>query len=334
MARVGVDDNFFSLGGDSIRTILLVSRARRRGLELTLRDVFQYPTAEALALVARLPETAPAPKTSPAPFSLLPDDVDRNQFPTSVEDAYPLAMIQAGMLFHILDSPQLGLYHNVMHDDFESDQPFDLAAFQAAVDRSVARHGLLRTSFDLHTHSQPLQLVHRTAQLTVRYSDLRSLSNAEQYAVLADCYKEEMEHAYDLTAPPLLRFRIHHLSDIRFRVITTECHAVMDGWSFYSLLVEIFNSYSALVTHSDPGPADHPSASYRDFIANERRLLETSDYKEFWRRKLAGRNTSTIRAWPRAPTQRGDATVPVGLLADGRVVICSDSRSCAGVRCR
>ena len=51
--RVGIDDSFFSLGGDSIMSIQLVSRARREGLELTPRDVFQQPTVTALAAVAR-----------------------------------------------------------------------------------------------------------------------------------------------------------------------------------------------------------------------------------------------------------------------------------------
>ncbi|HEX6640691.1 MAG TPA: amino acid adenylation domain-containing protein, partial [Thermoanaerobaculia bacterium] len=58
LERVGIDDNFFSLGGDSIMSIQLVSRARRAGLELTPRDVFQNPTVEALAAVARVPEQA------------------------------------------------------------------------------------------------------------------------------------------------------------------------------------------------------------------------------------------------------------------------------------
>jgi amino acid adenylation domain-containing protein len=53
--RAGIDDNFFRLGGDSIVSIRLVSRARRAGLELTPRDVFRHQTVQALASVARLP---------------------------------------------------------------------------------------------------------------------------------------------------------------------------------------------------------------------------------------------------------------------------------------
>src|SRR4029077_19501889 len=50
--RVGIDDNFFERGGDSIVSIQLVSRARRAGLSITPRMVFQHQTVEALAAAA------------------------------------------------------------------------------------------------------------------------------------------------------------------------------------------------------------------------------------------------------------------------------------------
>ncbi|MFF4398373.1 non-ribosomal peptide synthetase, partial [Streptomyces sp. NPDC001480] len=61
MPSVGVDEDFFALGGDSIRSIQLVSRARAAGLALTTRDVFTHRTAAALARAAhRVEEEVPA----------------------------------------------------------------------------------------------------------------------------------------------------------------------------------------------------------------------------------------------------------------------------------
>ena len=61
LERVGIDDNFFALGGDSIMSIQLVSRARQAGLAITPRAVFQHQTVAALAGVATLiEETASA----------------------------------------------------------------------------------------------------------------------------------------------------------------------------------------------------------------------------------------------------------------------------------
>jgi amino acid adenylation domain-containing protein/non-ribosomal peptide synthase protein (TIGR01720 family) len=66
--RVGVDERFFTLGGDSIMAIQLVSRARRAGLQLTPRDIFEHQTVEALAAVAVsvLPAAEAAPRRTPA----------------------------------------------------------------------------------------------------------------------------------------------------------------------------------------------------------------------------------------------------------------------------
>ena len=52
LPRVGIEDNFFALGGDSISSIELVSRARQAGLLITPRDIFQHQSVEALAAVA------------------------------------------------------------------------------------------------------------------------------------------------------------------------------------------------------------------------------------------------------------------------------------------
>src|SRR5690606_7038063 len=51
LTRVGVGDHFFHLGGDSISSIRLVSRARERGLTLTPKDVFEHPVLRDLARV-------------------------------------------------------------------------------------------------------------------------------------------------------------------------------------------------------------------------------------------------------------------------------------------
>ncbi|MER7562561.1 amino acid adenylation domain-containing protein [Streptomyces sp. NPDC097941] len=70
--EVTVDDNFFAMGGDSIVSIQLVSRARRAGLVLTPRDVFQHQTVAGLALVAAAPDdrsTAHDPGSGSVPLT-------------------------------------------------------------------------------------------------------------------------------------------------------------------------------------------------------------------------------------------------------------------------
>jgi acyl-coenzyme A synthetase/AMP-(fatty) acid ligase/aryl carrier-like protein len=86
LTLVGADDNFFALGGDSINSIQVVSRARRAGLALTLKDIFQHKTAEAIAGVVRpLAEPAEAPREQRAQpalalVSLADDEADELEF--------------------------------------------------------------------------------------------------------------------------------------------------------------------------------------------------------------------------------------------------------------
>ena len=61
--RVGIDDSFFALGGDSILSILLVSRARQAGLVITPRAVFEHQTVAGLA--AAVTPAAEAPTSEP-----------------------------------------------------------------------------------------------------------------------------------------------------------------------------------------------------------------------------------------------------------------------------
>ena len=69
--RVGIDDNFFDLGGDSILTIQVIARARARGLELNVRQLFQYQTVHELAQELECAQESCAPLAETAPFSLI-----------------------------------------------------------------------------------------------------------------------------------------------------------------------------------------------------------------------------------------------------------------------
>ncbi len=103
--RVGIDDNFFALGGDSIMSIQLVSRARKAGLTITPRAVFQHPTVSALAPVAKPVEKRTEGRIlSDLPLVALTQSESeqlRRDYP-QIEDILPLSPSQEGLLFHAL----------------------------------------------------------------------------------------------------------------------------------------------------------------------------------------------------------------------------------------
>src|SRR6185437_1305387 len=111
LPQIGIHDNFFDLGGDSIRSIQVKAKARQRGLDCSIDQIFQYQTIHELAQVLKS-LTADVPARLSEPFSLISAE-DRLRLPDDVEDAYPLATLQAGMLFHREYSPETALYHDI-----------------------------------------------------------------------------------------------------------------------------------------------------------------------------------------------------------------------------
>ena len=109
--RVGALDNYFALGGDSIRSIQVLSRAHSEGLHFTLPQLFSGPTVRELATQVRRGEPVELVQRT-APLSLLASE-DKSRLPLGIEDAYPLIELQAGMLFHAAYSAETSVYHDV-----------------------------------------------------------------------------------------------------------------------------------------------------------------------------------------------------------------------------
>ncbi|MEA2691482.1 MAG: hypothetical protein QOJ16_869, partial [Acidobacteriota bacterium] len=300
--RVGIHDNFFTLGGDSILSLRVLSLAAARGLQLSLPDLFRHQTvAELATVVVGVPEESPRPRSrGRVPFSLLSAE-DRACLPEDVVDAYPLTHLQAGMLYHMRLTPGEPLYHNV--DSWHLKAPFDVELFREAVRRTVARHPVLRTSFDLVSGREPFQRVHREAMLPVLVEDLRALTPAEQELRVGARIAAEKRQVFDLGRPPQLRFLVHLRGPDTFQFTLVENHAILDGWSLNSTLTEIFALHFALLAGESSEEPPPISAAFRDYVALERETLASPAAEAFWNRRLDGWDPVPFPRWP-APKER------------------------------
>ncbi|MCY0941350.1 non-ribosomal peptide synthetase [Streptomyces antarcticus] len=279
LARVGVEDGFFDLGGDSIRAVALVGAVRAAGYDVSVRDVFASRTVAALAELATSRPAAAATRAV-APFELI-GDADRAKLPSGLSDAYPMAQTQIGMIVEMLADRELHRYHGVTSFRVRDDEPFVEAALIAAARGAVERHEVLRSSFDLSTFSVPMQLVHAEADVPVEVTDLRGLAPDELRERLKEFQARERADVFDVTRAPMLRVRAH-LADDGWWLTMVRCHAITEGWSNYNLLMELLDGYRALREGAEPQRPEPPEVRYADFVAGELRALESPQDRAYW----------------------------------------------------
>ena len=260
---------FFCVGGDSIRSIEVRSRAEQLGIRFSLQQLFQYQTIGELS--PQLNGTSVKP-TRTQPFSLV-TDADRERLPDEIEDAYPLAMLQAGMLFHSEYAAGVATYHDVF--SFRLRAPFDEDALRSAVEHLMLRHSVLRTSFDVSSFSEPMQLVHRSAPVPLAVDDVTHLETVEQEDVISSWLSDEGKTRFDWAQPPLFRIQVHRRSEHTFQFSLSFHHAILDGWSVASMLTELFQSYLSNLGQSVTQMSRCLKTSYRDFVALERQAIRS-----------------------------------------------------------
>ncbi|MEV8526624.1 amino acid adenylation domain-containing protein [Streptomyces sp. NPDC052000] len=280
--RVGVDDSFFDLGGDSIRAIALVGALRSAGYDVAVRDVFDFRSvAQLCESITGRPALAPGTETV-EPFALL-DEADRAALPTGVTDAYPLSQMQLGMVVEMLADTRRNLYHNVSTFKIRDEEPFDPEAFHAAGRLVTARHEVLRTSIDLTGYSRPLQLVHAEAEMPLGWQDLSGLDAAAVDRALRAFTVRERADVFDLAVPSLMRFHAHLTDDTTgWWISVTECHPILEGWGHHSLLMELIECYRALRDGREPEPFEAPAVRFADFVAGELTALESAEDRAYW----------------------------------------------------
>ncbi|ELC0772994.1 non-ribosomal peptide synthase/polyketide synthase [Pseudomonas aeruginosa] len=248
--RVGLDDNFFSLGGDSIVSIQVVSRARQAGLQLSPRDLFQHQNIRSLALAAK----AGAATTE--------------QGPASGEVA--LAPVQRWFFERAIPNRQ----HWNQSLLLQARQPLDGDRLGRALERLQAQHDALRLRFREERGAWHQAYAEQAGEPLWR----RQAGSEE--ALLALC--EEAQRSLDLEQGPLLRALLVDMPDGSQRLLLVIHHLAVDGVSWRILLEDLQRLYADL--DADLGPR---SSSYQ---AWSRHLHEQAgarlDELDYWQAQL------------------------------------------------
>ena len=280
LGEIAVDDSFFDIGGDSIRAVRLVGLMRERRHDVMVQDLFSHKSIAELAGVLEGRAPLVSPHCAIEPFSLL-DPSTRAMLPGGLTDAYPVARLQLGMLYEMLRDRSDHSYHDVTCFYIRDDRPFTLPAFREAARAVAARHDVLRTSFDLTTYSEPIQLVHEGAEIPIVVHDLSGHSAARQEELVAHFISDQRHRPFDIGQAPLLSLHVHVLGPAAWRLSMIQCHAILDGWSEHLVLRELLDGYRAAA--ADTEHEYEPLAlRFADFIPLEHAAVQAEETRRFW----------------------------------------------------
>ncbi|MEB4211817.1 non-ribosomal peptide synthetase, partial [Mycobacterium sp. 94-17] len=306
VARVGIDESFFDLGGHSLSAARLVARVRaERGVDVPIRALFDAPTVAGLAewITAHAGEHAAAaltaqPRPSVVPLSFAQNRlwfIDQLEGPSPVYNMAVALRLEGGL---------------------------DVAALGAALGDVVSRHESLRTVFDA-VDGVPQQVVLRVEGVDFgwRVVDATGWSAAQLDQAIA----EVAGHRFDLAAEIPLRARLFRLGVDEHVLVAVVHHIAADGWSLGVLAADIGAAYGARSGGQAPGWAELP-VQYVDYTLWQREQLgDLSDPDSliatqvgYWERTLAGLperlQLPTDRPYPPVADYRG-ASVEVNWAA-------------------
>ncbi|GAA3670614.1 hypothetical protein GCM10022267_66800 [Lentzea roselyniae] len=285
VGRVGVDDDFFELGGDSILSIQVASRLRSAlGAEVSPRQMFDTPTVRALAdaLVPGEPAQERVPRLSPQP------------------EQAPLSFSQQRLWFLDEFAPGTAEYNILSAVRLRGELRVDVLT--EALATLAGRHEALRTTFD-YVGERPVQVVHPVGDLP-----LERLDGADE-DILRQRLRQEMTRPFDLRTGPLARALLVEVADDEHVLVLTLHHIITDGWSMGVLVEELSACYTAAL---DGGRAELPElpVSYVDYAVWQRDRLSGAALDrqvDYWREQLAGVTSLDLPTdRPRPPVRTSD----------------------------
>lgn len=293
VSGIGIDDDYFALGGDSLKAMRLIIRINKlMGANLEVKDIFSNTTIEKLSLLItkfpgqteRIEETL---QRGLAKFALLKaaieaEDKNGTLLPVGYEDIYSLASIEKGMIYAYLYRSNEAVYHDQYTIEFRI---YDVAALKSAIGQLITRHSMLRTRYYLNRFSQPVKVVMQDIDLPFSLEDVRHLDKSLQEAHINSYLQQDISSRFTFDGDILWRMKVFRLTADDYYLVWTFHHALMDGWSGAVFRTELSQ---LLAANGDMSVLPPLKYSYKDYCALCLEKQITEDTRTFWQQQLGG----------------------------------------------
>lgn len=288
--KVGVNDNYFSLGGDSIFSLQIAAQLKGSGIQLDVHDIFTYQTVALLAQqIEASNNKAVKEHTSIAPFSMV-NEAEKNELSSHYQDAYPMSTLQLGMVFHSQLDEHDGVYHDIFTNHVKF--PWQESAFRNALDAVIQRHPILRTGFILE-REVPLQVVHKSINTPLKIVDVIHLGEAQQNVHVEEWINETLTKEFEWLEGPLFEVVVFLRGTDSFEFCLSFHHSLLDGWSRAALTTDLHESYQQLLKNHQQSNLQE-NWLFRDFISLEQAALQSEEAMLFFSSMLADSPTNQL----------------------------------------
>jgi amino acid adenylation domain-containing protein len=289
--RISIHDNFFAVGGDSIRAVMIAQACKKQGLQIGVIDLLDHRTIFELAeQTAHRAMNAPAISGAPPVSGTAPPARAELFARLGIQHpVYPVSGMQATMFEHyrLHAGDGHGIYHVQQSYRFADDHP-DHGAMERAVVGLVAAHPVLRTVALRTDDGEWLQCTLPEIAVPFSVHDLRAIAPEERERQVSAFIASDRckPFAHNDQASALLRFAWLRLTDTDYELFMSIHHGVDDGWGNQIFLSQLFELYLSARTGAAAAvaPRNHVSLEY---IALEQLNARDPEHAAFWAARAA-----------------------------------------------
>lgn len=256
---ISIDDDFFELGGDSIRVIQLVSKMIKNKYKVEVKHLFEYSTIKLLANFLNEREEKLVNKK---------EIVQQKHF--------RLSPLQEGMFF--LSLIQDGKTH-IIQREFELIGQLDINHFKNVLEKVVEEFPVLTSSF-FEVDGLPMQKFIVKRQIPFQFFPLENTSEKHQKSKIKKYKKKQLNNGFNLTNDSLFVVDIWETGNNQYQLLLTYHHIILDGWCFQILAKKIMDAYNRVAKISNNG-----APSYDKFIGWIENRNAGNDI-DFWKNYL------------------------------------------------
>ncbi|WP_058991277.1 non-ribosomal peptide synthetase [Anaerococcus rubeinfantis] len=262
--NIGVDNNYFSIGGDSLIATSIIGKIRNKlGIKLSIRDIFENPTVNKLAIFINNNKCKEVENEQ-----LIVPDKD------SLYEPFPLTDVQMAYWIGRQGAYKLGNVSTHCYFEFDIEN-LDFIKLQNAINQMIKFHQSLRT---IILDSGKQQILENNPEFLINFNDLTYLDDELKDRTLKQIRDDLSHRIIDLSKFPNFDFKVVKIGDNLYRLYIGIDNTILDGWSMFKFLKEIKLRYDGNFVEKNI------DISFRDYVLykKENRKVKLEEDRKYW----------------------------------------------------